>query len=290
MGASAVRDRIRESLLEMPAQMRTAARFIVDHPSEVALLSMREQARMAGVPPATMTRLAQRLGFSGFNELKDLYAETVREGVPWFSGRAVDLLEKQNRSGPAKVAAEIAQTIAAAIGALAHPDRVQDLQRAARILAGCRRTFAIGARAMFPVAFTYAYTQSYFWSRARLLDGPGATGIDQLGESEPGDAMLAASLRHYAASTLRAVEAAHRRGLRIVAITDSDYAPIARLAECTICVSPHSNSFFDTVAPAVAAVEIIVALIASHAGKGVPDKIRAREEELLKAGVFTEQD
>ena len=55
-------------------------------------------------------------------------------------------------------------------------------------------------------------------------------------------------------------------------------------------MSPHSNSFFDTIAPALAAVEIIVALIASHAGKGVPDKIRAREEELLKAGVFTEQD
>jgi DNA-binding MurR/RpiR family transcriptional regulator len=289
MGVSAVRDRIRESLHEMPAQMRAAARFIVEHPSEVALLSMREQARMAGVPPATMTRLAQRLGFSGFNELKDIYAETMREGVPWFSGRAVDLLEKRNRSGSAKVAAEIAQTIAAAVGALAHPDRVQELQRAARILGGCRRTFAIGARAMFPVAFTYAYTQTYFSGRATLLDGPGATGIDQLGDSERGDGMLAASLRPYAASTLQAVETAHRRGLRIVAITDSDYAPIARLAECTICVSPQSNSFFDTIAPALAAVEIIVALIASHGGKGVPDRIRAREEELLKAGVFTEQ-
>ena len=41
---------------DMPAQLRTAARYILDHPGDVALLSMREQARQAGVQPATMTR------------------------------------------------------------------------------------------------------------------------------------------------------------------------------------------------------------------------------------------
>ena len=50
-------------LHEMPAQLQTAARFLLGPSKDVALLSMREQAKRAGVPPATMTRLAQRTGF-----------------------------------------------------------------------------------------------------------------------------------------------------------------------------------------------------------------------------------
>ena len=50
----------------LPPQLQTAARYMLDRPDDVALLSMREQARRAGVPPATMTRLAKRLGLEGY--------------------------------------------------------------------------------------------------------------------------------------------------------------------------------------------------------------------------------
>ena len=44
----------------LPPQLKEAARWVIDHPADVALLTMREQARRAGIPPATLTRLAQR--------------------------------------------------------------------------------------------------------------------------------------------------------------------------------------------------------------------------------------
>jgi DNA-binding MurR/RpiR family transcriptional regulator len=98
MGSAEIVERIKTALDDMPVQMQVAARFIMDQPSEVALLSMREQARKAGVPPATMTRLAQRLGFSVIKILKDAYVEAVRNNVPWFSGRAVNMLNRASRS------------------------------------------------------------------------------------------------------------------------------------------------------------------------------------------------
>ena len=41
---------------------------------------MREQARQAGVQPATITRLAKRLGMDGYDEVRELYAAAVRDG------------------------------------------------------------------------------------------------------------------------------------------------------------------------------------------------------------------
>ena len=102
MGSAEIVERIKTALDHgMPVQMQAAARFIMDQPSEVALLSMREQARKAGVPPATMTRLAQRLGFSGYQDLKDAYVEAVRDNVAWFSGRAVNMLNRREQIGRA---------------------------------------------------------------------------------------------------------------------------------------------------------------------------------------------
>jgi DNA-binding MurR/RpiR family transcriptional regulator len=289
METTAIAELIRSELDGMPARMRTAARFVMDHPSEVALLSMREQARIAGVPPATMTRLAQRIGFTGYQQLKDAYAEAVRGSVPWFSGRAADLIDRSQEIGEAALAEETARTIASSIEELARPATVDALILAADVLSRCDRIFAIGSRATYPVAFLFAYTQSYFWDRAVLLEGPGGTGTDPLRRATARDGLLAVSLSPYAASTHQAVEIALAAGVAVVAITDSDSAPIARSAKAVIRVSPRSPSFFDTISPALAAAEMLVALIASRVGATVPDEIRRRERQFRESGVFWSQ-
>ena len=53
-------DRIAQAFASLPPQLQAAASFVLEHPDDVALLSMREQARRAGVPPVTMTRLAAK--------------------------------------------------------------------------------------------------------------------------------------------------------------------------------------------------------------------------------------
>ena len=100
------------------------------------------------------------------------------------------------------------------------------------------------------------------------------------------DALLVVSLSPYAVSTHRATELGHKAGAKIVAITDSESSPVARLASVAILVSAQSPSFFDTISPALAAAEVLVALLASRAGKDVPQKIRQHEKYLREAGVF----
>jgi hypothetical protein len=79
-------ERIIQTFDDMPAQLQAGARYVLDRPRDVALLSMREQARQAGVQPATMTRLAKRLGMDGYDEVRELYAAAVRDGGLGFAG------------------------------------------------------------------------------------------------------------------------------------------------------------------------------------------------------------
>lgn len=270
--------------------MQKAAGFIMDHPSEVALLSMREQARKAGVPPATMTRLAQRLGFPGYQDLKDTYVEAIRDNVAWFSGRAVNMLSRRREFGEVALVTQTVEAITQAIGEFNRPAIINKLIKATDILERAKRVYCIGARATFPVAFLFDYTQRFYSDKICLLEGAGGSGIDLMHRIGDKDALLAVSLSPYANSTRLAAELAHAAGASVVAITDSESSPVARIAKSAILVSAQSPSFFDTISPALAAEEIIVALLASRAGAAVPKKVQQHEELLRAADVFWGQD
>ncbi len=68
---------IESRFTELSPRLQQAARFIVDNPQLVALRSMRAVASRAHVDPSTMVRLAQDLGFDGYEQLRDCYRRKI---------------------------------------------------------------------------------------------------------------------------------------------------------------------------------------------------------------------
>src|SRR5579872_4262337 len=137
-------ERIIKSFDDMPAQLQSGARYVLDRPRDVALLSMREQARQAGVQPATMTRLAKRLGMAGYEEVRELYAAAVRDGDLGFARKAGVQLASQKLKGDRALAAEMLTSVGRQIEALAAPESLDRLAGAARVLASARRIYCLG--------------------------------------------------------------------------------------------------------------------------------------------------
>ncbi|MET5115401.1 DNA-binding protein, partial [Burkholderia pseudomallei] len=53
--------------------------FLLDHPVEVAVSSMRKVAQRSNLQPASIVRLAQQFCFPGWNELRELFVARVRK-------------------------------------------------------------------------------------------------------------------------------------------------------------------------------------------------------------------
>ena len=62
---------------DLPPRLQRAARFIIENPDQIAVRSMREIARRAGVAPATMVRLARAIDFADDGDLKDVFIRRV---------------------------------------------------------------------------------------------------------------------------------------------------------------------------------------------------------------------
>ena len=196
-----------EAFEALSPQLQTAARYVLDRPDDVALLSMREQARRAGVPPATMTRLAQRLGLEGYDEVRALYAGAVRDGTLGFAGKAGVQVEAQKLRGDQALASDMVQSLGRQIARLAEPAALGRLANAAGRLHEARRIYCVGLRSCHAAAWHFHYVLSLLGDRTVMLDDAGGTAFDALRHAGREDILLAASVEpHARAGLFQAIE------------------------------------------------------------------------------------
>lgn len=276
-------DQIVAGFETMSTQLQRAARYVLDHPRDVALLSMRQQARAADLQPATMTRLAKHLGFDGYDAVRDLYAQAFREGGLDFARRVDQQVARQTLRGDQAMASEIASSVSAQIAALGEPEALSKLAAAAEALSGARRIYCLGMRSSFPVAAYFHYVTSLVRDGVVLFDGLGGVGADALRNAASDDVLLVCTVRPYTQAVVDAVDYACARGVPVVAITDSVVAPVADRAQHVILVSIESPSFFHAMAPAFAAAEVLASLVA---GRGGDPALRALQETEAQLEAF----
>ena len=264
----------------MPPRLQAAARWVLDHPLDVALLSLREQARRAHVQPATLTRLAQRLGFSGFEPMRKLFAASLRHRPESFHGRAEELIARREQEGDKALVQDILAGLAQHCQRLSEPKNLAAISSAARKLAAADRVFCVGLRSSFPVVFLFHYVRALVGDASVLVDGAGGIGVDTLRTIRNRDAVLAVSVRPYTRLTVEAVQFAHARSAPVVAITDSTVSPLARLAGEVVLVGTETPSFFHTMAPAFAVVECLGALLAAGKGREALAALSGSEDHL----------
>jgi DNA-binding MurR/RpiR family transcriptional regulator len=265
---------------DMPAQLQAGARYVLDRPRDVALLSMREQARQAGVQPATMTRLAKRLGMEGYDEVRELYAAAVRDGGLGFAGKAGVQVVSQKLKGDRALAADMLKSIGKQIERLAAPANLDRLVAAARALTSARRVYCLGLRSSHSVAWHLHYVLTLVGDRSIHIDGIGATGADALARATNRDILLVTSVMPYTRLTVELAEYAVRRGIAVVAITDSQVAPLAQIAQDVIVVPTESPSFFHAMSPAFAVAEVLGAVIAGRGGEDALASLRHSDGHL----------
>jgi len=285
MTAGPLNTTIVEAFETMPPQLQAAARYVLDKPDDVALLSMREQARRAGVPAATMTRLAKRLGLEGYDEVRALYAGAVRAGTLGFAGKAGVQVQQQSLRGERALATDMALSLSRQIARLAEPEALERLVDAAARLHRARRVYCLGLRACHAAAWHFHYMLSLLGDKTVMLDDAGGTGLDAIRDAGRDDVVLAASVEPYARATIEAARYAATEGVPLVAVTDSEVSPLARLASTVILVPTESPSFFHTVTPLLAVAEILAALVAGRSGHKALEALQRTETQLAAFGV-----
>jgi DNA-binding MurR/RpiR family transcriptional regulator len=273
---------LREQFGELSAQLQSGARHLLDHPSEVPLLSMRKIAADAGVQPATLVRLAQHLGYDGWQSLRLVFVEALRGGPQPYAQRAQRLVRESGSDRMLETMLQAQHRNLEQTGAA----NAKALAQAAAILAGASTVHVAGFRSSYPIAFGFHYLYRLFRDSVHLVRGDAGTLEMDLRALKPDDAVLMTSFAPYSQEIVRVAEAARRAGSKVIALSDSVAAPIALKADCTLVFSVDSPSFFPSISAGMALVEALVQQLLAQEGKGAIKTLKQAEEQLHRSGAY----
>ncbi|PLQ02248.1 MurR/RpiR family transcriptional regulator [Cupriavidus pauculus] len=283
----ALLDQLRAEFPNLSVQFQGGARYLLDHPRDIAIQSMRKVAANAGVQPATLVRLSQSLGFEGWQGLRELFVTAVREGGSQpYARRARKVVKDSDKtSGPGKMLAEMIEVQHHNLDALL-ANNADTLPRAADLLAAAPIVHVAGFRSCFPIAFTFHYIYGLFRSSVRLIRGDAGTLEMELRALNAKDAVLVAGFAPYSQESLRVAQAAREAGCKVIALTDSTVAPIALEADCTLLFAIDSPSFFPSITSGVTMVEALVEQLLARKGKGAIRALEQTEGQLHRTGAY----
>jgi DNA-binding MurR/RpiR family transcriptional regulator len=264
------------ALPSLPMRLQEVGRFVAANDYDATTRSMRELASVAGADPASFTRLAKALGYSGWDELRAALTEARRpaQASP-FSGRA-----RGRRHGPNADVSLISDKLEAEAAGLSRisPDFVA---KAARALHAARRIWIAGFRSCRSVAELLNYELRLFRpDDVQLVGGSGPEDLD-FGAFRSGDAVVVIGFAPYSTASVLSARAAHRVGASLVAIADSVAAPMAEGADHLLLYEAASSpGFFPSLTGAIAIAQSLAAVTFSLGGANAKKRLEDTEARL----------
>jgi DNA-binding MurR/RpiR family transcriptional regulator len=261
-------DRLRNALPDLPPQLAAAGRHLAAHPFEAATRSMRQFAAEAGASPASCTRLAQALGFAGWEELRQAAIEEQRQPAPYSSRPA--------SGGLGTILAAEQANLEALAGA--------ELSGAAAALHAAPRIHVAGFRSCRAVAVLLHYQLRLFRPETALLE---EAALDlEFAALRAGEALVLTGFAPYSRASLATFAAARDAGLVTVVLTDNPTAPIALGADHVLHFATATPAFFPSLTGALALAQALAATVFSLGGKSARARLRESEARLAQLAAY----
>ena len=279
-------DRLTRAYPTLSPSLKKCATYLLEHPIEVATLTMRQVASRAAVPPSTMTRLARAVGFSGYASFRDVYRASINR-------QCADRYRKAGAPRHAVGETDLDRTLDAFQQSALHNvntlfdelDR-EALERAVRALANARQILVAGSLESYSIANYFQGVASLGfrnWQLAARHNGELACLIEPLTET---DVIVAIAFRPWANDTIQVVRHAQSCGSRVIGITDLRTSPLAAASDDILLVPNRSPSLFQSYVAATALVEVLAGLVVAHGGRAAAESIGHQESIRNKSGVY----
>lgn len=281
-------DTVRQLVASFPhlsPELKKAARFMVDHPEEVGLNSLRKVADSAGVKPATLTRLTKKLGFSDYDALREPFCQRLRQLSPGFSTRLQGVQQRKS-PGSTELLEELKTAELENIEGALSAENQTILAAAAKTLQNAKRVYVVGLRGSYAPAFVFHYAYQMFRDNSVLVDTRAGIFGDRLRGIQKGDCLVTVALPPYTLLTIDMIGFAAEVGADVIAITDSAVSPAATVAKHALSVGSQSPSFYHSLTGALTVAQALITLLVANSGGDAVESIREAEAQLSRVSAY----
>ena len=137
-----------------------------------------------------------------------------------------------------------------------------------------------------PAAFSLRYLCSLFRPDVHLLHNTGGTLSLDTHRLQPKDTVVLIGYAPYSREIIELAEALRPQGSRILALCDSQLAPMALHADCVLTFATQGHSFFPSTVAIQALVEMLARQLLVHHGEHALAELDRTEALLHATGAY----
>lgn len=248
---------IDDKMGDLSKGQKRIANFLKDHYDKAVYLTASRLGEIAGVSESTVVRFAIELGFDGYPKLQEALQELVKNELTASQRMKVssDRIVKSDKH----IFKSVLESDAARIANTLDTIDQRDFDEAVDYIINAKRVYIVGGRSSSALSnFLDFYLNLMRDDVINASTGVVTETFEHIFRIKEGDLLIGISFPRYSNKTVKAVEYAHGRGARTIAITDSNQSPLAK--DANICLTARSDmlSFIDSL---VAPLSLINALL-----------------------------
>jgi len=276
---------LKQGLTGLSPRLQTVAKYIVDHPADFGLDSIRETARKSGVSTYTLVRMAKHLDFDSFEDLREpfrhsLVASTQVADLPDWLGDLRDASSK----GAAQV--EAAANSIGVVHRSLERQTADQMERIVEMMLSARNTYLTAVRASYGLAYYFHYVGRMALPSLQLIPRHMNNAIDELNDAGPDDVLVAMTFTPYSRDTIEACKFANERGVKLIILSDSEIISSEFTPTENLIVSVVSTHHFGCYAGAMAVMESLLAMLVEAGGADAKRRIKNYEDLRLSHDAY----
>jgi DNA-binding MurR/RpiR family transcriptional regulator len=265
-----IKDKIQNKFEELPKNQRKIANYFVDNFDKVSFLTVHDISLATGASVASVVRFAQRIGFSGFSELREAIAESLQthlislQTFPFFENRKV---EKDILTSVANLDIKNINDTLSTIEREVFDSSICMILKS-------KRVFTAGLGISYLLAEILAYQLTQVAVDATAFKNNYCPFSEQIPLLDKKDLIILFSFPPYSKDTIEAAKIASKKNINVIAITNKEASPITFFSKVNLIV--HSKNMLFT--NSFAAISVLINALATS----IALKNKAKTKSLQK--------
>ena len=235
--------KIKNNFHKFSKGQKLIAQFIIEHYDKAAFMTAAKIADRVDVSESTVVRFASSLGYSGYPEMQKALQVLIKNKLTAVQRICLDA----DVNDKLKIHKKILKNEMNNMRFLFEHFDMGALDRATELILNANRVFVLGLRTSSTLSNYLGFYLDVILDNVKVLNNSGVNSLyEEIIRVKDNDLMIIISYPRYSKTTIDAAKFVKEKGVKIVAITDTEESPAYSLADASLLGKSNIVSFVDS--------------------------------------------
>jgi DNA-binding MurR/RpiR family transcriptional regulator len=279
--------RIQSKVNDFSKGQKRIAKYIEENYDKVAFMTASKLGATVGVSESTVVRFATEIGYAGYPELQQAMQEMIRNKLTSVQRMNVTA----ERIGSSDVLDFVFNQDIDVIRRTMEETSHEDFYRAVDAIIASRKIYILAARSALALGTFLSYYFNMLFENVLLVQATSEGEIfEQMIRVDSRDTVIGISFPRYSRKIAHAMDFAHNRGAKVIAITDTSVSPIAEKADYLLLARSEIASIVDSLCAPLSLINALIVMVTIKKSGEVKQTFQSLENIWDEYGVYEKVD